>query len=619
MPPILKGKPVRITPRGVSDSVDGSNVFPGAMASLSNLIPAPHTPGVWAPRPASLQITGFNGFSSPAQVECIKVVGNICYGLIASAHYAGKSEPFAYNLATNTFETISGVTSSLLPATATATGDWEPPTCDVIGTRIVFTHPGFASTSKLIGWLDISGFSSTGITGNTHTNTTLDNLSSNVLQAGWNVGMLVSSSAGDIPAGAYIASIASNGLSVVLSAAATGTHSGATITVQGGAASAPLWGAGTTNGNGLSQRPVAVKQFNGRAWYAVGSGVQFTDALNATQITNASQSLSFSNGVQCTAFGGLPLTQTTGGILQALIAFQGDSAMVQITGDTATSNLAQNSLGIGVGTIAPNSICQTTRGLAFISGDGLRIVDFMGVVSEPLGDDGKGIQMAFLQAINPTRIAAAFNGNIMRISVQNGYAYGEPVQEFWYDFMRSIWSGPHTFPAALIQPWAGSTGNSFIICPYGISASLWQGSVNPGLNDTFVENGAQMTFSYQTVLTPDNEYVSMNSLVQSMISVSLKTGQTITITATDETNTTLSSCTITGPTGPQTIWGSFIWGGASWSSVNTPFVQEPVPWPSTITFKQMQISVTGNSFGGMLIGDLNMVIRKLGYTTQLAG
>lgn len=69
-------------------------------------------------------------------------------------------------------------------------------------------------------------------TGNTHTTTLVDSLSVNVFTLGWRPGMLIKSSNSDIPAGTLIVSIAAGGLSLVLSAAATGTNVGGTLTVS---------------------------------------------------------------------------------------------------------------------------------------------------------------------------------------------------------------------------------------------------------------------------------------------------------------------------------------------------------------------------------------------------
>ena len=67
-------------------------------------------------------------------------------------------------------------------------------------------------------------------TGNTHTSTLLDTLSSNVIALGWKIGMPITGT--DIAANTQIAAIAADGLSLTLSLAATGTHSGNTFTVS---------------------------------------------------------------------------------------------------------------------------------------------------------------------------------------------------------------------------------------------------------------------------------------------------------------------------------------------------------------------------------------------------
>ena len=67
-------------------------------------------------------------------------------------------------------------------------------------------------------------------TGNTHTSTLVDGLSTNVLNIGWSAGMIISSSNADIPANTHIQTIAIDGLSLTLSAAATGSNNGGTLT-----------------------------------------------------------------------------------------------------------------------------------------------------------------------------------------------------------------------------------------------------------------------------------------------------------------------------------------------------------------------------------------------------
>jgi hypothetical protein len=88
-----------------------------------------------------------------------------------------------------------------------------------------------------------------------------------------------------------------------LSQATTATAAGVALTVTSGTTAAPLYGAGNTNTNGLAALPKAVAQFNGRAYYAVANGLQFTDSLKPWQITNATQALTLGDdqAVTCMA------------------------------------------------------------------------------------------------------------------------------------------------------------------------------------------------------------------------------------------------------------------------------------------------------------------------------
>jgi len=616
--PLRRSKPLRLSPQGLSDAIDGSNAFPGAMSALTNLIPAPHTKNLWVPRPASLQATAFGGYTGPAQVTALLSVGNFVGGMIAETGgaFAGKDVPFVYNATTGAFLTITGITAGSLPTTQSASGDWAPPVIAVVGTRAIFTHPGFPGGSIKFGWLDFSGFTSNNITGSTHGTTTLDTLSSNVLQAGWNVGMAISSSAGDIPAGTTIVSIASNGLSVTLSQAASGSHAGATLTVAGGTVTSPQWASGDCNGNALASVPVSVTQFSGRAYFAVGAGVAYSDSGNATQRTNGSQALTFNNGIPVTALAGLPLSSTTyGGIIQSVIAIQGNANMIQISGDQATSNLATNNLGVGVGTLAPNTICPTPLGVAMVSPDGVRIINFLAQVSEPLGAHGGGVTVPFISAVNPSRMCAAYNQDTLRISVQNGAKNGQPWEEYWYNFSLKTWSGPHDFPASLIQPDYGASGG-FILAPQGVTGKLFTSQAIPSLSDTYVENGSQMTWTLQTVLLPDTGEMAEHAVIETTLSAVIANNQTIQILALDEAGNTLGTLTLPGGAIAPSYWGNFNWGSGVWGSATPNLYQHPLAWPAPLVFKQMSIRITGNAAMGAVLGGLNLRYQILGYLTQ---
>lgn len=221
---------------------------------------------------------------------------------------------------------------------------------------------------------------------------------------------------------------------------------------------APVWNSGNTTGNPLILPPTSVSIYGGRAYYAVQNATPFSDAQAPLSITNANQVLTYGSETPILAMAGLPLNNLLGGVVQSLMVFKDDEgeAIFQVTGDYATSTLAINRLNVTAGTQAPNTLCTTPYGLAFVDYDGLRLIDFSGNVSDPIGNNGQGITLPFKYAIFPSRMVAAFNRNIIRITVQNGLDVTRPFQEWWYDFNLKRWTGPHTFPVAQIKAWRGT-------------------------------------------------------------------------------------------------------------------------------------------------------------------
>lgn len=155
---IRNGRPVRFTPKGLCDAFDATDAFPGACQLLSNLVFDQGNPEIVVARPGvGAAQTTFPGFTTPTFVSVFIVIGTVAYGMVASARNAGHDEPFAYNLLTNTFITVSGVTSANTPASAATSGPWTPPTMAVVSTKIIVTHPGFSGTgSNFFGVIDIS-------------------------------------------------------------------------------------------------------------------------------------------------------------------------------------------------------------------------------------------------------------------------------------------------------------------------------------------------------------------------------------------------------------------------------------------------------------------------------
>lgn len=155
---IRNGKPVQFTPKGLCDAFDSSQAFPGACQLLTNLVFDQANPELVVSRPGvGAAATTFSSFTTPTFVSVYIVIGNVAYGMVSSARNAGNDEPFAYNIATNTFITISGVTSGNTPTSPATSGAWVPPTMAVISTKIIVTHPGFSGTgSNFFGVIDIT-------------------------------------------------------------------------------------------------------------------------------------------------------------------------------------------------------------------------------------------------------------------------------------------------------------------------------------------------------------------------------------------------------------------------------------------------------------------------------
>ena len=554
---LSRSTPFPFSPVGTSDTLDGSNVMRGAMTSLANLVPAPGTKNLWQCRPASSGLVDFttsggpfsSGFSSgfqtglqnPAAISCLKVVGNIVYGLIASDAFTGHDEPFAFNMVTLALLTVTGATSANTPITPSTSGEWSPPTMDVVGTKLVVTHPGYNGTAgNYFGWFDISTPTS------------------------------------------------------------------------------PTWNAGNTSGAiVLTTAPTAVKQFGGRAYFAINPptgqpSLVASDSLAATVVTNSGQVLTFGDNVQLTALGGLPLDNQLGGIVQALIVFKSAANVYQVTGDY-TTQWSINSLNAATGTLAPLSVCSTPKGLSFISPEGLRIIDFNAHISEPIGDAGNGITTSFIYAVTPSRIAAAANANVIRISVQNGFATGSPNQEYWYHINRQCWSGPHSFPATYICPY----NNTFVMAAIGVDAILFQSDAAQTSTSTFVENGTQMTFTWQTAMLPDTQQMCENNILESTINMALAASVDIDVTAVDQNGSVMDTVTIS-PIGSATTWGNFQWGQSQWLGAANALYPRELQWTVPIVFRRLGVAAMGDCASGFLIGDMFLRYEQLGYLQQNA-
>jgi len=403
------------------------------------------------------------------------------------------------------------------------------------------------------------------------------------------------------------------GTVLTLSQAATATADGVSLTIAGGTRAAPLWGAGDCDRNPLPSVPLGVMQMNGRAYFADGDdGVVFSDSGLPCRRSNQPvvQALTTNDGTSITAIAPLELSAPiTGGIVQAAIAFSGDGAMRQITGDMATNDLKMNLLPVATGTLAPLSIIPCSLGTAFVSPQGLRFVRPDGSVTDPVGTDGQGVTNPMQYALYPSRICAEANVSVLRISLQNGAKTGEPFEEYWFDLSRKIWSGPHSFPARLIQHWR----STFVIAPVAVAASLWRSdSVGPafatGTEADFTEHGFPMVWYYQTVLLPDNESMAMNAMVESNLALAFAddgvTANPVSVAVLDEAENQLASVSLTPPA---------ITGNPGLGNLR----QRSLDWSEVVIFKQMAVRVAGISDSRIKVGNLYMRYQILGWNVGI--
>jgi hypothetical protein len=462
--------------------------------------------------------------------------------------------------------------------------------------------------------------------------------------------MQISDSLGLIPSGARIASIDSSGLTFRLTQPTTGFAAhGDILTVSGGTPTNPLWAAGNQTGFPLPDVPVAVANFNGRAYFGVGSAVVASDDLDPLIRTNANQVLTFDNGIDVTAFGVIPLSTTQGFVSQNLLVFQGDNAIQGITGDPALGNWSKNLVST-IGTLAPNAIFAMPSGTGYIAPDGLRIIDLGGQVGDPIGANGDGVALPFVNAVFPSRMCAAYNEDVVRISVTYNETQGGAVldqqtsAEFWYHLKLKEWSGPHTFPAILIAAVNnGPPRHGYVMFPMEPTAKgLWFSESRPTINSGYVENGQPMSWVYDTSLMPDTLSMFMNGINEATLTISLPAGLAIKATCIDDQENLLDSIEVPGATPNSFIWGESLWGQARWGGpVAPPFIwgsaiwgtsvwgagagagtlvaQRLLPWDHELVFKQCRFVVSGPSTPQIAIGNLYMRYQRTGYTiTDLA-
>ena len=552
--------PLVWSPKGAMDTLESSTAPPGAMAVLQNLIPDPSTRDLWQCRPASqllvdLALHGFAGIF----VSCTLVIGTRIYGMVSSAQFPGRDEPFCYDVVANQVIPITGATVINTPVSPQQIGNWNPPVMTLVGTKIICAHPGFnGQNNAFFGVLETLNPAALTWTAQNTTDNTL------------------------IPSGHVTPLLCP-----------------------------PQW----------------VANFGQRCYFLCNPpGGQpaaiFSDVLQPTFTTGVSSTgfvspvLTFGDNVPLTCAVGLALFNQLGGIIQSLIIFKGVTNIFQVTGDVSNNppNIQINSLNVATGTLSPNTVSTTTKGIIFAAPDGLRTIDFYARVSDPIGKAGDGITLPFFFSVTPSRANAAFNSGVSRIQLQNGAAPGVPQQEWWYDFVRDVWSGPHTTNISMIEAY----NTTFLITIQGAGAKIFQSDQVQSNTSTFVENGQQLTWNFQTSFLPDGDVMAQVVIVESTVYAGLVTQANIVATAFNQSGKVLDSVTIQSG-GQSTLWGSFTWGQAPWAGSVSSLAPRKHRWTKPLQFTRLSLAHAGISTSGVKLGRIHARYQVLGYLQEDLG
>lgn len=421
------------------------------------------------------------------------------------------------------------------------------------------------------------------------------------------------------------------------------THPGFTIALNNGyygiiditSITAPVWRSENTTTNQLLSIPVAVANFNNRAWFAGSANttggtasysnwVWYTDILtNPLTMTNASQALVIGDTSNINALAGLPNQTTSSGIIQSLTVFK-QTQIWQITGDTTQANLSLNYLSLNIGTLMPRSIVQVPFGLYFISSGGPYMINLLGAVL-PLvngqSDTEPDIQVPFQNAVTPTRWCAAYNSQIYRVcgpTVINGV---QSVNDYWFDEHKRRWNGPHSFA----YDCASASGTLFVLSSYLQPGKLIQSSPVPSSGFPNTDLGKSITFTLQSSTFPKVGDMLTKMVCESQGEfASINGSQVFNLIASDERGRSIGNATInTGVAVP--IWGNpaLLWGtppvgtGSLWTQSIQQYIPftYPIPWAAPLVFEKMQLGITGTIASNLGIGTFMARYQKTGYMT----
>lgn len=379
---------------------------------------------------------------------------------------------------------------------------------------------------------------------------------------------------------------------------------------------APVWNAGNTMVNLLPSKPQWVAQFFGRAYFGIGNAVYFTDTLALTiSNTNFAAVLTIDDRSATTGAAGLPMSQTSGAVLQSLLVFK-QASVWQISGDIAltTTPLSLNRLVDNVGCVAPRTIQSTPKGVLFIANDGPRIANLNGAVTylQVRASAEPDIVTPFATATNPSRMVGSYSNGIYRVCLDgpnNIWDSNYASQDYWYDFIFEHWNGPHTFDYHC----AIGISNSFYITSNNIPGQLFRSDVVPSSTSAFQDVTTDILCELVSSAI-EGAPMTMSAVVESTIELGgAGVGTVYYMSMYDDKNDNLSPATIKlydiNPLWGQNKWGQFLWRSAI---PNSQVFN--IPWVNPVVFKKMILSVRVISAANVSVKNSFFRVQTLGYT-----
>lgn len=377
---------------------------------------------------------------------------------------------------------------------------------------------------------------------------------------------------------------------------------------------APTWTATDTAVNALPSVPIAVANYRNRAYFWCGNTLPWTDVLDPLTRTLAAQSLTIGDSTAGTAFQGLPVQTTSGGIIAALIAFKGFQIW-QITGDTTTGDLAQNFISLTIGTQAPRSVCLSPKGVYFASTSGPKVIDQFGVLrslTHSAQEIEPDIQVPWQNMQTPSRVSAGYSGDLYRICMDTVIEGVNVTNDYWFDEHRNRWNGPHTFP----YDCASQHEDHFIITGAGNPGILIHSRSASNASSVYQDLGVAFSTTLQSSTFPKTGHMTMKQVVESTMELAASGGAaSYAITGLDDQGNTLNSCNVS-ILSAGSLWGQGVWGSFVWSATNNKPSVYTVPWTAPLVFKKMALYITATASASVSFGTFFARYQDLGYSNN---